>query len=228
MTGIATKIDKVGESFIRRFSSDSSIFFYRAGMSVDADGSPHAYHKDNNKGLDLLEYAGEPGNWWALVTDDDGDPVIQDSGDPAPGFYISITALEDQTKEERDPRRYVDAEKIPYFVLPGDKKFGAKLGDFGFVVNPSNGKSSGCIFADIGPDDEIGEGSIALAKALEIDSDPKSGGIDDGLAYVVFPGTRNGWPISADIINNESTQLFDNWGGLQKIKNGLPNLDWKS
>jgi hypothetical protein len=226
MTDDVVKIDKVGESFIRRFSSDSSIFFYRAGLSVDADGSPRAYNKDDDKGLDFLRNAGKPGNWFALVIDDDGEPVVQSAEDPAPGFFISITALEDQTKKERNPKRYVDAEKIPYFVLPRNKRFGAKLGDFGFVINPSNNKSSGCIFADTGPKNEIGEGSIALAKALGINSNPKTGGVNDGLAYIVFPNTKSGWPLSANIIQKTSTQLFEEWGGIQKIKKGLPKLDW--
>jgi Fungal chitosanase of glycosyl hydrolase group 75 len=221
------KIGKVGESFIRQFSSDPSVFFFRAGMAVDADGSPHAYHPVKGKGLDWLGNAGnEEDGWWALVTDADGKPVVQGATDPAPGFYISTTTLENQSKRETDTNRYVDSETVPFFVLPSDELFGAEVGDFGFVINPSNGKSCGCIFADTGPGDEIGEGSIALAKALGLNADPKAGGIDDGLAYIVFPGTKSGWPLSADEIHKKSTKLFEDWGGLEKIKKGLPNLEW--
>jgi hypothetical protein len=226
---MAISIDKialVGESYIRRFSTDSSIFFFRAGMMVDADGSPRAYHQDNSKGLDFLGNAGVDGNWWALVTDNEGNPIVQGARDPAPGFYISMTSLVDPSKRPNDPQRYVDAETIPYFVLPSDQKFSANLGDFGFVVNPANGKSCGCIFADVGPENEIGEGSISLAKKLGINSNPKGGGIEDGLAYIVFPGTKSGWPLSADAIQQKASQLFESWGGLAKIKQGLPNLNW--
>jgi Fungal chitosanase of glycosyl hydrolase group 75 len=221
------KIGKVGESFIRQFSSDSSVFFFRAGMAVDADGSPRAYHPEKGKGLDWLGNAGnEEEGWWALVTDKKGSPVVQGDADPAPGFYISTTTLENQSKPETDPSRYVDSETIPFFVLPGNQLFGAKLGDFDFVVNPTNGKSCGCIFADTGPGDEIGEGSIALAKALGINANPKNGGANDGLAYIVFPGSGPGWPSSADEINKKATKLFENWGGMEKIKKGLPRLTW--
>jgi hypothetical protein len=230
MTIVINIIDEVGDSKIRRFSSDTSIFFYRAGMMVDADGSPHAYHQDNTKGLDFLGNAGVPGDWWALVTDtgeSDGKPIVQGARDPAPGFYISMTSLEDSSKKPTDPYRYVDAEVIPYFVLPSDRNFGAELGDFGIVVNPSNQKVCGCVFADIGPADEIGEGSISLAKALGINANPKNGGVADGLAYIVFPGTKSGWPLSVAEIRKKSSKLFEDWGGINKIESGLPNLAWQ-
>lgn len=223
------KIGEVGDSFIRRFSSDTTIFFFRAGMMIDADGSPHAYHSDDSKGLDYLANAGnDRDGWWALVTDEKGNPIVQGAGEPAPGFFISITSLEDTNKDRKDPSRYVDSEKIPFFVLPAGNTFGADLGDFGFVVNPVNGKSCGCIFADTGPADEIGEGSIALAKALGINANPKTGGIDDGLAYIVFPGTKSGWPLSTDEVCQKAAKLFKDWGGLAKIQVGLPNLDWQT
>jgi Fungal chitosanase of glycosyl hydrolase group 75 len=229
MTAEVIVIDQLGETKVRRFSDDSSIFFFRAGLAIDADGAPHAYHPDDDPGLDYLENAGHPGDWWALVTDTgepDGAPIIQGSHDPAPGFYISMTTLEDQSKKRTDPKHYVDAEAIPFFVLPGNKKFGTKLGDFGFVVNSANGKSCGCVFADTGPVDELGEGSIALAKALGVDASPKDGGVDDGLAYVVFPSSGPGWPSSTDEIQKKATKLFKDWGGMAKIKQGLPRLKW--
>lgn len=229
MTVVVNIIDQVGESKIRRFSTDPAIFFYRAGMMVDADGSPHAYHQDNTKGLDFLANAGKPGDWWALVTDTgeaDGKPIVQGARDPAPGFYISMTSLEDSSKKTQDPKRYVDSETIPYFVLPSDRTFGAGLGDFGVVVNPLNKKICGCVFADIGPDDEIGEGSISLAKALGINANPKNGGVNDGLAYIVFPGSKSAWPLTAEAISQKTTKLFTTWGGIEKIKQGLPRLNW--
>jgi hypothetical protein len=86
----------------------------------------------NKSGLDYLANAGKPGNWWALVTDNgksSGNPVVQSSSDPAPSFYISTTSLEDSSVGREDPRRYVNAEWINFFVLPGKLGLGAKLGD---------------------------------------------------------------------------------------------------
>src|SRR5271165_3204735 len=70
---------------------------WEGGMQIDADGSPRAYNPVSSKGLDALGNAGRPGNWWALATvngKSSGKPVIQGPSDPAPGFYVSTTALE--------------------------------------------------------------------------------------------------------------------------------------
>jgi hypothetical protein len=64
---------------------EKKLYLVNAGMSIDADGSPHAYHKDNTKALDYLANAGKPGNWWALATDNgksDGNPLVQSAEDP--------------------------------------------------------------------------------------------------------------------------------------------------
>jgi hypothetical protein len=56
--------------------------------------------------------------WVGVVTGDDGEPVIQNRTDPAPGFYVSTTSLEDPRQAVTNPSRYVDATKIPYIVIP--------------------------------------------------------------------------------------------------------------
>jgi hypothetical protein len=96
-------------------------FFYKSGLAVDADGAFRAYHPNDPLGLDSLSHAGHEGNWWALVTENEkpsGRPVVQLESDPAPGFYVSTTALYDRDNPNpRDPHRYVDAATIPYVVL---------------------------------------------------------------------------------------------------------------
>ena len=120
----------------------SPVFFYEAGMTIDADGAPNAYHPDNT-GLDDLRNAGAPGNWEGLAKDRDGEPYIQGPDDPFPGYYVSETALADRSKPVNDPTRYVDASKIPFIVLPGAlaRDVGARPGDFAVVLNLNNGKS---------------------------------------------------------------------------------------
>ena len=63
----------------------SGATMYRAKMYIDADGSPRAYGP-NNSGLDYTANAGYPGNWWALVTDASGNPILQGAADPYPGI----------------------------------------------------------------------------------------------------------------------------------------------
>lgn len=207
-------------------SSGVDAFVYEAGLAVDADGAFRAYHANNRLGLDTIEDAGHPGNWWALATDTgepSGRPVVQGKIDPAPGYYVSMTSLFDAANpNERDPHRFVDAASIPYIVLPPVGFKYAKLGDFATVLNRRNGKVAEAIVADeSAPELKMGEGSIALAVALGIDSNPRSGGIEHGVAYVIYPGSGNGKPRALDEIVSTSRRYFQTWGGLQKLNSCL-------
>jgi len=207
-----------------KLSGGSAVFFV-AGMTIDADGSPRAYHPGNT-GLDDLENVhGDAG--WAGIVLEDGEPVVQGPADPAPGYYVSQTSLEDWTKRAKDPNRYVDSEKIPFIVLPSDVAgtAGVRVGDFAVVRNLRNGRYSPAIFADMGP--ALGEGSIALARALGINSDPRRGGTYRGVLYVVFPHSGNRRPRPLEEINDMSGRLLSDCGGIDRISCslGLPNHD---
>lgn len=182
--------------------ADANFVEFTGGMKINADGSPRAYapHVDPPLApLDRLANAGRPGNWWGIATDDHGTPYVQGPADPCPGYYVSTTALEYPKFEKRDPRRYVDSERVCYIVLPIDryKKWGAKLGDFCHVRNMSTGKEVHAVFGDIGPVGKLGEGSIALAKALDVPDDAKTGGTEEQIIrYRFFPGMK-GWNPAA-------------------------------
>jgi hypothetical protein len=197
-------VDTIAGIKVRKLG-DGRAAFYTGGMMIDADGAYRAYHP-GNKGLDFLGNGGKPGNWWALVTDNgkpSGEPVVQGPNDPAPGFYISTTSLEDPNFKRTDPRRYVDSESIPYIVLPGGKLGGAKLGDYALVINLETKARVKAIVADSGPKAKLGEASIATAEALlgKSKSSPKSGGTEKKIIrYIVFPGSGDGLPKSADVI----------------------------
>jgi Fungal chitosanase of glycosyl hydrolase group 75 len=203
-------------------SSGPRVFFYKSGLAVDADGAFRAYHPNDRSGLDSLKHAGHKGNWWALVTEDEktsGNPVVQLESDPAPGFYVSTTALYDRDNPNpRDPHRYVDAATIPYVVLHPKALNYARLGDFATVVNLQNGRISEAIVADeSAPNLPVGEGSIALAQALGIDSNPRTGGKDENIAYLIYPDSGNRRPRELREIVVNAKQLFDAWGGLDKL-----------
>ena len=203
----------------------TSAFFYEAGMSIDADGAPNAYHPDNT-GLDDLRNAGGPGNWEGLAKNRYGDPFVQGPDDPFPGYYVSATALVDRERQVNDPLRYVDASKIPYVVLPGGmaRELGARPGDFAIVWNQRNGKISFAIYGDVGPSDRIGEGSMALAENLGIRSNARNGGARGGILYIVFPGSGNGRPRAIEEINAEGENLFQAWGGLDQLAACQPRM----
>jgi Fungal chitosanase of glycosyl hydrolase group 75 len=207
-------------------SSGVQAFVYQGGLAVDADGAYRAYHPNDSLGLDSIEHAGRPGNWWALTTDTgnpSGRPVVQGENDPAPGYYVSMTSLYDASiASERDPHRFVDAVSVPYVVLPPEGFKHAKLGDFATVVNLRTGKVAAGIVADeSAPELPMGEGSIALAVALGIDSNPRTGGAEQGVGYVIYPGSGNGAPRTLDEIVSTSGAYFRRWGDLQKLRGCL-------
>jgi hypothetical protein len=198
-------------------------FFFESGLAIDADGAFRAYHPDDRSGLDSLAHAGHAGNWWALVTHNgkaSGHPVVQGKSDPAPGYYVSTTALYDpDNSNPRDPHRYVNAATIPYVVLHPKALQHARLGDFATVVNLQNGKISAAIVADeSAPNLPVGEGSIALAEALGVDSSPRNGGKEGSIAYLIYPGSGNGKPRSLKEIAAHSQQFFQAWGGFDKLQ----------
>jgi len=200
-------------------------FFFMAGMAIDADGAPNAYDPENKHGLDFLGNAGKPGNWWALATDNgkpNGNPIIQEEGE-FEGFYISQTSVRDDSKKDEDIT-YVDARHIPCYVLPpklvGSEK--ARLGDLGVVYNTKNEAISFAIFADVGPGDSIGEGSIALGHSLGISTDlrKKKAGQSKGVFYLVFPETAStpAWPRTIEDMQEQAEATFQQWGGLSQLK----------
>lgn len=201
---------------------DSKVIFFETGMSVDVNGSPHAFHP-KNMGLDDLKHAGKPGNWFGIVTDNNepsGIPVIQNDANPAPGYFISTTSLIDKAYNFKDPMRYINSEKIPYFVLPPEVMNAAdvNVGDLGFIYNRTNNKMMFGIFADISPIDKIGAASIAMANALGINSDARIGGIENGIIYLVFQKSGNHKPKTIQEIYDLGAELFHEFGGMSRFK----------
>jgi hypothetical protein len=207
-TGHDETLLTIGEKAVMRDTLHHTISFI-SGMNIDADGSPRAYHPVSANGLDNLANAGKPGNWWGIVTVA-GEPVIQDSTQPAPGYYVSATSLSDRSKSLTDPARYVDSETIPYCVIPNNKTLLAILhpGDIGYVRNLRNNRFSFAIFADVGPPDKIGEGSMRLAEKLGIPNDPRNGGAPDSVQYILFPGSGNSSPMTEHEIDSAGALYF--------------------
>jgi hypothetical protein len=181
-----------------------------------------------NSGLDYLANAGAPGNFYGIVTDKSGTPIVQGPTDPAPGYYVSPTSLANPSLPETDPRRYVDSTTVNYVALPpmAMRALGAKKGDFVLAVNWKTGAMAGAIFADVGGDShDLGEGSIALAAALGIPGTPKGGGSEERVVYVVFAGTSRGFPSDPKMVPAQAMAEFAKWGGMQKLMSVVPK-DW--
>jgi hypothetical protein len=213
----------IGYSRIYRYGN--SIVF-KSGLQIDADGSPKAYNPVSSKGLDDLANAGHPGNWWGIATSNgraNGTPVIQGSSDPAPGFYVSTTALQAPGAPDTSQRAYVDASTVPFIVLPSKIGLGLKLGDLCFCLNTATNDNDFGIYADVGPSNQIGEASIAMADALKVPSSPRTGGVAGGILYVVFPGSGSGYQTKDEWFP-KAVAALNAWGGLDKAKSLVGEL----
>jgi hypothetical protein len=201
------------------------------GMAICADGANGqtggrpAYGPPETRPLDYLSNAGHPRDWYGVVADADGNPVVQGKGDPCPGAYVSTTALADKSRPAHDPRRYVDAAGVPFLVIPVHPQFGIRLGNLAMVFRPSTGDSSAAIVADIGPGWRFGEGSIRLAKNLKVPSDPKSGGVAHGIVYVMFDDASVRWDEGLNFYR-QADEAFKKAGGFTMLKEALPEFDW--
>jgi len=132
------------------------------------------------------------------------------------GFYVSKTSLEDQTFPVEDPRRYVDATRIPYVVLNPflRKQAGVDLGDLAVVVlNSADHRVSFGIVADIGPRSGLGECLKALADSIE-----KPNGVEGIEIVYIFFTSRDARRIrTRDEINKKTMKLFEAWGGIARV-----------
>lgn len=203
---------------------DDDLLVLEGGMSIDADGAPRAYSPTPGEGLDALEHAGSPEHWDGIATTADGDPMVQGPGDPAPGYYVSTTALEDHSYPPHSQKRYVDATIVPYIALPRTED-GPRLGDYALVMNTHTRKVSPAIFADVS--DVPGEGSIALAERLDINPDARRGGTDQGIVYIVFKNSGTRTPPSHGVIAEKVQELWSD-ASVQEVWDELCSRhpDW--
>jgi hypothetical protein len=180
-----------------------SKIWYVGELTIDADGCPRAYGPEgcSPEPLDYLGNAGYPGNWWGIATDSNGNPYVQQKGDkkkhPYPGLYISTTAYLWGKYGTNDCRRYVDSEKVPFSVIPGNVRMAVDPKFLGCVTKITDKKTGkildGCPCCDVGPSNHLGEASIAVADYFGLDSSPKSGGSSDRtrFLYEFWPGTES-------------------------------------
>jgi len=188
---------------------DGSVTF-AAGATLDGDGAngqfggPPCYAPSSYQGhtLDVLANAGGPGNWYGVVTDNNGKPFVQKQTDPCPAAYVSATSLHlpdqnGQSLPPSSPFKYVDSATVPFIVVPPMIIKGVQpivLGCRCVVTNTKNNQSTEAVVADQGPHNHIGEISVACAKAIGIPlgkpHEANGGGADaPRIQYQLFPGT---------------------------------------
>ncbi|MGW5860719.1 glycoside hydrolase family 75 protein [Streptomyces sp. NPDC055239] len=103
-------------------------------------------------------------------------------------LFLNATAFQESNG------RQLSAERLPYIVVPGASRrwnhseHGITGGSVAAVIH--DGKVLYAVVGDTGPTDLIGEASYAAAKSLGISPDPRSGGTDADVTYIVFDGPK--------------------------------------
>lgn len=191
-----------GEGFVAQIKEDADgRVFYTADADIDADGangqsgSPAAYRIDDT-GTELLANGGMKRvgdrvvcayNWArsVVILGDDNEPKIF-----AGGIIASTTWYRHRGMAASDPAAYVDAETIPYIVVPPliiQRTAGVVRGCRARVS--WQGQSVDAVVADRGPANKLGELSIAAARAIGMRSSPRNGGTErPDVLYELWPG----------------------------------------
>ena len=120
----------------------------------------------------------------SMAIDCDGQETSQCNSD-TDGDFQNDTSFHQADGEP------LDAAALPFVVIPLPSSIwnystsGVRGGDILAVIY--HGHVEYAVFGDEGPSGQVGEASYATANALGIDPDPASGGVDDGITYIVFP-----------------------------------------
>jgi hypothetical protein len=180
---------------------DDGRVYFAADADIDADGAngqngaPAAYKTDDsgteflaNGGMKIVQGKVVCDKRWAreiVILDADNEPRVFPSG-----IIASMTWYRHPGKRVDDPAAYVDAETVPYIVVPPlivQRTAGIVRGCKARASY--RGKSVDCVVADRGPAGKIGELSIAAARALGMRSSPKNGGTEAAeVLYELWPG----------------------------------------
>jgi hypothetical protein len=173
---------------------------YVAGAAICADGAngqhgaPPAYRADDsgsdllaNGGMKLVDGKVTCAHDWSrnvVVLGPDNQPRVFGGG-----MIASMTWYRIPGKQRDDPAAYVDAETVPYIVVPPmvvRKTYGVVRGAKARAT--WNGRSVDCVVAELGPHDRIGEMSIAAARELGIPANPRHGGLERAeVLYELWP-----------------------------------------
>ncbi|MFI9344802.1 glycoside hydrolase family 75 protein [Streptomyces sp. NPDC052773] len=147
------------------------------------------YRSDEGAPADIPVCGTRDAVFWKadLDIDCDGRPGRHCNGDTDPYFSAS-------TAFTQSDGRYLDAERLPFIVVPAASAIwnhrddDVRGGSVAAVVHRDRVQYA--VVGDVGPGHVIGEASYATAERLGINPDPRRGGTDSGVTYIVFKGSQ--------------------------------------
>ncbi len=187
------------------FQDDDKRIHYIADMDVDVDGAKHAYRLDNRRPPaldDIHASAGYPDGSWHNVLAADPRDHTKPYVDPE-GFCVSMTSYWREDFEMYDRQRWVDAEIVPYIVLPGSIRKMARgvcLGCRARITRTTDGKFIDGVYADTSGG-TIGEVSVNAAKVFGSQWNANNGDSREIYQYQF-------WPDEPALVNGEQFRLI--------------------
>lgn len=174
---------------IHVYQNDDGSVTWTSGAQIDADGAngqnggPFAYRYPSDDGLDRLADAGWPNEEWTdvLYSNGSGHPLTDGNGN---AFSKTSLILPGHVGQ-----RAVDATYVAYIVVNPHVRLnssGIIMGCSGTITYGS--KTIQAVVADVSGGNDIGEISIAAAKALGIPDSPLTGGVSSGVQFTLYPG----------------------------------------
>ncbi|HWY51625.1 MAG TPA: hypothetical protein VNW72_09095 [Chthoniobacterales bacterium] len=153
-----------------------------------------------------------------------------DSGPLPPAIRPSSEHQKSTSFRQPTTGESLDPTIFPYIGLPPRQAAaqGINSGDLCAVYSVMNKKLAFAIYADASPSGKHADGSnrwplgsIALVKLLEV-SVTENKGLTAGLIYIIFPATRPDHAVTPEYIQSHGKELFDVWGGMQRLSNWKP------
>lgn len=154
-----------------------------------------------------------------------------------PGNYITSTSLANKLYGPDRQCRFVDACKQSFIVIPNSASLRSDLnvaiGDFGVVVYKNTLLYT--MYADAGPADKLGEGSVFLLDTVSVPAGQSIwnkahtrvvSGLSSGVSFVMFPrsGFGQGFVPTNREINKHAAGAFASWGGCAKLIQTVPGV----
>lgn len=153
---------------------------------------------------------------------------------PSAGYFVSQTALiVDRSKDRCDQERYLDSLTHNANVLPGAVSWASQgirtdVADLVVVRDRLSGRIAYAVNGDSGPEDGIGEGSVALAVALngvklsgaETYKEIRALALAD-VEYLIFPShdiiKKTGGKFTQADVDRIGAEVFSAWGGMPRL-----------
>jgi hypothetical protein len=110
-----------------------------------------------------------------IPTDRAGYPCLRGPESRYPGYFVAATTLQTSGAKPRadgcTPSSFIDAESVPFFVLPHAAIGGIGIGDIviGHLKTAQGERLVYGFAADVGPPGQFGEASYAFARLLRTD-----------------------------------------------------------